>query len=96
MPTKKHRSEPRAKPSGRVVSRSLDRVVRVTIQATGDYAAPPLGYLYKFGDKYVLKSKNDGIHGIPIRDGDTFFPYIYPNVTPLRREAYGARDCWAF
>ena len=28
MPTKKHRSEQKAKPSGQVVSRSLDRVVR--------------------------------------------------------------------
>lgn len=86
MQAKKQRSERKVKHGAQVVGRSLDHVVRVTIRAIGNCEAPPLGYLYKDGDQYVLKSVNDGIHGIPIRDGDVIFPYIYPNA-PLERSA---------
>lgn len=57
----------------------VEVVVRVFTRATGNYEVPPLGHLYKHGDDYVLRSTNDGIHGIPIRDGDTICPRIHPN-----------------
>lgn len=61
--------------------RKLNPMVRVTVRATGNYELPPLGYLYKVGDEYMLRSVNDGVHGITIRDGDTISLRIHnPNT----------------
>lgn len=68
---------PKRKPSR--AADKLRPVVLVFIRATGNYEVPPLGYLYKHGDDYVLRSTNDGVHGVPIRDGDTICPRIHPN-----------------